>query len=264
MPWKSKKVIGTLRFCLWSSAKFSQAIITCSQNSKADLVNTYGVPESKISVISHGYDKDIFNSAIPDPALVKILLEGLGIHRPYLLHHGAIKPNKNLKRLIQAYRLLLERNRNLDFDLVLAGTLGWEYEEVLKAANDNAGSRGNVVLTGALSDADLVLLIKGATLAVIPSLYEGFCIPMVECMACGIPTIAANSSCLPEISGGVLRYFDPQSVEAIAACMQEVLEDDSLRKELIEKGRLRANAFGWRRCAKETLALLAQLARNDQ
>src|SRR5207302_1475811 len=111
----------------------------------------------------------------------------------------------------------------------------WEFDEVLAAANDS-GSRGNVVLTGAVSDADLAMLIKGASLAVIPSLYEGFCIPMVECMACGVPTIAANSSCLPEVSGGVLRYFDAQSVEAIAACMEDVLEDESLKKELIEKG----------------------------
>ena len=74
---------------------------------------------------------------------------------------------------------------------------------------DNTG-RGKVILTGALGDRDLSLLVRGASLEVIPSLYEGFCLPMVEAMACGVPTIASSSSCLPEISGGVLRYFDPE------------------------------------------------------
>ena len=89
-----------------------------------------------------------------------------------------------------------------------------------------------MILTGALSDPDLSLLVRGASLEVIPSLYEGFCLPMVEAMACGIPTIAANSSCLPEISGGVLRYFDPYSIEDIAACMEAVLLSRDLQAEL--------------------------------
>ena len=80
-----------------------------------------------------------------------------------------------------------------------------------------------------LDDSDLALLIKGASLAVVPSLYEGFSLPMVESMACGVPTIASNTSCLPEISGNALAYFDPLSVEDMAACMYAVLRDSELR-----------------------------------
>jgi glycosyltransferase involved in cell wall biosynthesis len=94
-----------------------------------------------------------------------------------------------------------------------------------------------------------------------PSLYEGFCLPMVEAMACGIPTVAANSSCLPEISGGVLRYFDPYSVDEMTVCMEEVLQSSDLRAELIGRGKQRAQQFSWELCAQQTLDVVEQVAR---
>jgi len=118
-----------------------------------------------------------------------------------------------------------------------------------------------VILTGALSDHDLSLLLRGAELEVVPSLYEGFCLPMIEAMACGVPTVAANSSCLPEISGGVLRYFDPCSVAEMAASMEEVLRSSDLRAELIVRGRQRARQFSWELCAQQTLDVVAQVVR---
>jgi glycosyltransferase involved in cell wall biosynthesis len=264
MPSYSRKISAMLRFLLRSSAKYSHMLITDSICSKQDLVNIYGVPEFKISVVYLGFDKSNFNLESPDPDAQRKLFGKFAIHRPYIIHHGVLQPRKNLTRLIQAYRLLLERNRNLDLDLVLAGPSGWQYQELLTTANRTAGAKGQVIFTGALSDTDLALLIKGASLAVIPSLYEGFCLPMVESMACGIPTIAANSSCLPEVSGGVLRYFNPQSIDEMAACMQEALENEDLRKELSEKGLRRAGDFDWQRCAAETLSILARCARNGK
>jgi len=258
----SKRANRLLRFFYWSAAKLSQHVITDSIHSKADLIRLYNVPESKVSVVYLGCDHENFNNQPVDPGRQQALLKRLGIARPYLVHHGVIKGYKNLKRLIQAYRLVLERNRNLDFDLVLAGPLGWEYDEILAEAKNCEGSRARVVFTQALSDSDLAMLVKGAVLAVIPSLYEGFCLPMVESMACGTPTIAADSSCLPEVSGGVLRYFDPLSIEAMAATLEEVLESESLRRELGDKGRLRAAEFEWRRCAEQTLQILVREVRD--
>ncbi|HYX68631.1 MAG TPA: glycosyltransferase family 1 protein [Terriglobales bacterium] len=259
----SRRVGALLRFCLWWSVHSSRAIISVSQRSKRDIVDVYGVPESKITVIYHGYDKSAFNAAPADAGLTQALLRDLGIRKPYLLHHGVIKPQKNLRRLIQAYRLLRQRNRNLDLDLVLAGPLGWEYQDVLAEATRDPGA-GAVILTGALDRPRLAALVKGARLVVVPSLYEGFCLPLVESMACGVPTIAANNSCLPEISGGGLRYFDPYSLDEMAACMEEALEKNDVRNELIEKGTKRAQEFDWRRCAEQTLALLAQHARRGR
>lgn len=255
VPWNSRRITATLRFCLWSAARFSRAIITDSLWSKQDLIHTYGLAESKVAVVNLAYNRERFNTAPPDPQLLGPLKSKLGIQKPYILHHGVIKPSKNLSRLIQAYERMAERNRNLELQLVLAGPAGWDYDDVLQAANR---SGGKVILTGALSDDDLAMLVKGASLEAISSLYEGFCIPMVEAMACGVPTIAASSSCLPEISGGVLRYFNPESVEEMSACMEEVLESGDLRKEMAEKGPVRAQQFDWRRCAEETLAVLKQ------
>ena len=256
MPSHSRRVRLLQRLVVWWSAKFSRAIITDSECSKRDLVSLYGLPESKVSVVYLGYDGAIFNSAPPDLKSQTSLRKKLGITRPYLLHHGTIQPRKNLKRLMEAYRLILARNRNLDLDLVLAGPLGWEYEETVAAAKNGNEGRGRVLMPGPLADFDLATLIKGASLAVVPSLYEGFCLPMVEAMASGAPTVVANASCLPEISGGVLRYFDPRSVEDMAACLEQVLESEGTRKDLAEKGKKRAACFSWQRCAEETVAVL--------
>ncbi len=258
MPSHSRKVTVLQRSLLWFATRMAQTIITDSECSKNDLLKLYGLPESKVKVVYLGYDKGVFNDVAPDPELQKALLANLGVQKPYILHHGTIQPRKNLKRLIQAYRLLLDRNPNLEFDLVLAGALGWEYEEILAAATNGAGEKGRILLSGTLGAPDLALLIQGASLVVIPSLYEGFCLPMVEAMACGVPVIAANTSCLPEVSGGVLKYFDPSSMEEMTACMEQTLEDEQLRKTLAEEGTKRAAFFDWHRCAEETLAVFRE------
>lgn len=259
-PWESR-VARTLRFLLWSAARTSRAIITVSEHSKADLLNVYGLPEARVHVVYNGCDHDLFNAQAPDPSLLQATKKKLGIDGPYILNYGAMRPNKNLNRLIRAYRRLLRVNSNLRLDLVLAGAQDSSYQEAARAVEQGDGSRGRVILTGVLHQRDLVNVIKGASLAVFPSLYEGFCLPMIECMACGTPTIASRSSCLPEISGGVLRYFDPTSEEEISACMDTVLEDGDLRRALSERGRARAAQFEWRRCAQQTLAILARVAR---
>jgi glycosyltransferase involved in cell wall biosynthesis len=261
MPCFPRRITALLKFLLTRSAKASAAIITVSENSKRDIVRLCGVDESKIHVVYEGYDRALFHDAVPDPAQLQALLARLGIQRPYILHHGAIQPRKNLVRLIAAYQHMLDQNNSLDFDLVMAGPQAWQFEETVIAAQGNAGSSGRVVLTGALGDQDLSLLLRGATLEVVPSLYEGFCLPMVEAMACGIPTLAANSSCLPEVSGGVLRYFDPYSVEDMAACMREALLSQDLRAELSVRGKAHVQQFSWELCTEETLAVVEKVVR---
>jgi glycosyltransferase involved in cell wall biosynthesis len=261
MPSHAPRVTLLLRWLLWWIAKFSRAIITDSECSRKDLIEIYGLPESKVSVIYLGYDKAVFNSEPAVAEQLQALRKRLNITRPYIVHHGTIQPRKNLQRLIATYRLLLSRNHDLDLDLVLAGNLGWECQEIVAAADASSGV-GHVILPGVLGNADLALLVKGAELAVMPSLYEGFCLPMVECMACGTPTIAANTSCLPEISGGTLLYFDPTSVDDMADCMGRGLQDSGLRRDLIIGGTKRAGDFDWTRCAQETLDILKKHARN--
>jgi glycosyltransferase involved in cell wall biosynthesis len=261
MPCFPRRITLLLRFLLSRSARSSAAIITVSENSRQDIVRLCGVPPSKVHMVCEGYDRAFFHDAPPDPGKLKALRARLGIGRPYVLHHGAVQPRKNLPRLIAAYAELLARNPKLDLDLVLAGPLAWQFEETVAAAKRACIGRAKVVLTGALSDQNLSLLLRGAEMEVIPSLYEGFCLPMVEAMACGVPTIAAIGSCLPEVSGGVLRYFDPYSVEEMAASMEEVLRSSDLRAELTGRGKQRARQFSWELCAQQTLDVVAQVAR---
>jgi glycosyltransferase involved in cell wall biosynthesis len=263
MPTHSSKVTAMQQMFFRGCARFSQAIITPSEHSKKDIVTLLGVPEEKVTVIYEACDRAIFNSAPVDETALASLHLRLGIKKPYLIHHGTIQPRKNLKRLIEAFRLMLARDSNLDFDLVLAGQLGWASDEIVDAATSSRGSTGRVILTGVLADADLALLIKGASLAVIPSLYEGFSLPMVEAMACGVPTVASQTSCLPEISGNALSYFDPLSVEDMAQCMRSVLCNAQLSQRLRQDGMARAQEFSWERCARETLKVLLRVGGAD-
>ena len=257
-PSHSRPVVWQQQYFLRAAAGRSKRIITVSECSKTDLVNVLGLPEERIQVVYNGVDKTVFHEQPASEEEQRQLLNKIGVKRRYIFHHGTIQPRKNLVRLIQAYRLLRAKNPNLDLDLVLVGALGWQYEETVRIAKRDG--RGRVILAGTLEDQEIALLLKGASLVVVPSLYEGFCLPMVEAMACGAPVIAAKTSCLPEISGGVLRYFDPLAIEDMAACMEQVLEDSSVRNSLIERGRQQAARFDWRRCAQETLAVLRQTA----
>jgi glycosyltransferase involved in cell wall biosynthesis len=260
MPSHSKKVSAMQRLLMKGCARFSRAIITSSECSKEDIVALLGVPREKVSVVHDGCDRALFNAMPAGTAALASMRSRFGLERPYILHHGTIQPRKNLKRLIEAFRLMLARNRSLDLDLLLAGQAGWGSEEVFNTAIGGQG-RGNVILAGTVSEADLVLLIKGAELAVVPSLYEGFSLPMIESMACGTPTIASRTSCLPEISGNVLTYFDPLSIDDMAMCLQSALGDSQMRERLRENGIARASKFTWERCAQETLDILIKTGR---
>jgi glycosyltransferase involved in cell wall biosynthesis len=241
----------------WISAKWSQKIFTDSENSKRDLVETYDLQPEKVSVIYLGYNASIYKPSKHDSPTEGRLMDVHGVRRPYILHHGMVQQRKNLVRLIKAYRAYISKRKNYGIQLVLAGGFGWGSDEIRMEAQKKSGYSG-IIFTGPLQDSELAGLIRGASLCVIPSLYEGFCLPLVEAMACGAPTIASNSSCIPEVSGQILRYFDPFSIEEIATRIEQALEDTSLREELRQRGLKRASEFSWKRCAQETLhALMA-------
>ncbi len=239
-------------FLTWASAKLARRIITISEWSKRDLVEVYGLDPAKVEVTYLGYDKRLYNDTPPDGEASAALLSRFGIRRPFVLHHGMVQLRKNLVRLIQAWDCVHEVCKDFDAQLVLVGPMGFGHEEILKA-REASPNREQIILTGALPDAELAALVKNASLCMIPSLYEGFCLPMVEAMACGVPTAASNSSCIPEVSGGALEYFNPFSVEEMAEVIRRVLEDSDLRDRLRQKSLARAGYFSWERCARETL-----------
>jgi glycosyltransferase involved in cell wall biosynthesis len=139
MPSHSAPVSAMQRVLLKGCARFSRTIITSSECSKRDIVTHLGVAEEKVIVIHDGCDQSLFNPDPPDIAALAALRGRLGIEKPYLLHHGTIQPRKNLKRLIQAFDLLLADNPDLDFDLVLAGQRGWASDDVVNASAERRG-----------------------------------------------------------------------------------------------------------------------------
>src|SRR5882724_8348848 len=251
-----------LHMMTWLNAKLATKIITISSWSKRDLIEVYGLNPADVEVTYLGYDKQQYNEAPADDGASAALLGRFGIRRSFILHHGMVQLRKNVHRLIQAWDRIRKRHKDLDAQLVLAGPMGFGHEEILRI-REASPNRDEIILTGALPDTELATLVKSAFLCVIPSLYEGFCLPMVEAMACGVPTVASNSSCMPEVSGGVLEYFDPLSVEQMAETMVRVLEDSDLRKSLREKGVQRAAEFSWQRCAQETLRVFAATVAGD-
>jgi glycosyltransferase involved in cell wall biosynthesis len=248
-----RRTVYSLIAQFWIAAKYSKKIITDSHHSKKDIVETFGIDPDKIAVVYLGYETAVFNTVPPDPNAQELLLKQLGITRPYIIHHGLVQSRKNLLRLIRAYKILQNQWKG-SFDLVLAGGIGHGAREM--QAEASSLTEGRVIFTGPLSDERLGMLLKKASLAVIPSLYEGFCLPIVEAMASGIPTIGANNSCIPEVSGSVLRYFDAYSEEEMASVMDEVLSSSDLQCQLKQAGLQRASEFTWEKCARETLKVL--------
>lgn len=244
----------------WVNARLAKSVMTISEWSRRDIVEVYGIPPEKVQVTYLGYDKAIYNTNSIAPEISGAVLERYGIRRPFILHHGMVQRRKNLCRLIQAWDRVLERNRTLDVQLVLAGPMGLGHEEV-RRMRESSPNGGQVVLTGPVLENDLAVIIKDACLSVFPSLYEGFCLPMVESMACGVPAVVSNSSCLPEVSGGVLEYFDPLSVEEMSQTIQGALEDSELRERLRREGLVRAAEYSWERCARETLRIFEDSVR---
>jgi glycosyltransferase involved in cell wall biosynthesis len=241
-------------YVTWLSAKLAKRVITISEWSKRDLVEIYRLDPARVEVTYLGYDKRLYNEVPPDPEASAALLNRFGIRRPFVLHHGMVQLRKNIHRLIHAWDRVMERNRSFDAQLVLAGSMGLGHEQILHVREASA-NRDQIILTGALSDTELAMLVKNASLCIIPSLYEGFCLPMVEAMACGVPTVASSSSCIPEVSGGALEYFDPYSVEEISEVVRRALEDSELRVRLRHRGLARVCDFSWHRCARETLRI---------
>lgn len=215
-------------------------IIAVSQATKADLIDFYHTPESKITVLYEGVDS-IFKPT-PNPAIRDKYNLG---PTPYIFSISTIQPRKNYVRLIQALAALP------DYNLVIAGGPGWLHEPIYAEA-DKPGVKGRVKFIGFVPDSDLPALYSEAAAFAYPSLYEGFGLPLLEAMACGTPTLTSTTSCLPEVAGDAAILVDPLSIEAIASGLQQTLAQ---RDSLIPKGLQRAAQFRWSDVARQLLSL---------
>jgi len=234
------------------NARAATHLIADSSATKRDLVERYGTEPDKITVVYPGYDGTTFQP-VRDEGTIEAVKAKYNIAGHYILFVGTLQPRKNLTRLIEAFSNIQHPTSNIQ--LVIAGKKGWLYHDIFRQV-EKLGLGEGVVFTGYVPEGDLPALMSGARLFVFPSLYEGFGLPVLEAMACGVPVVCSNASSLPEVAGDAAVLVDPLDVEGMAAAMERVLGNNELRAELIERGFEQAGKFSWEKCARETLKVL--------
>jgi glycosyltransferase involved in cell wall biosynthesis len=231
------------------------AIITVSEQSKADILRYLPVKAEDVTVVPEAAGP---RYRPMEPARSEEVLLRLGISFPYILYVGSIEARKNLARLLEAYAQL--RCWSQKWKLVIVGAPKWKYTPIFDKLQQ-LQLASEVHFTGHVADEDLPALYNGAAVFVFPSLYEGFGLPVLEAMACGVPVITSNCSSLPEVAGDAALLVEPRDVNAIAAAMRRVLEEFDVAAELRAKGLARARQFTWERTAKETIAVYTKATR---
>lgn len=248
-----------LRLTVRHSVRRAARVLTLSEHTRNDVIETYGIDGPRVEVIPIAASPK-FKPVSDDKELQRVR-QIYRITSDYILSVGSIQPRKNLVRLVRAYSLL--RNK-LGADklpkLVFVGKRAWLYDETLRALED-ASLGDSVVLTGYVPESDLPALYSGATCFVYPSIFEGFGLPPLEAMQCGTPVIIGNRTSLPEVVGDAAFAVDPFDIDAIAAAIEQLLNKPTLRDELRVKGLERAKIFDWSETARRTLRVYEQVAR---
>jgi len=229
------------------SVQRADHILADSIATKQDLVNLYHTLPEKITVLYSGVEtrfQRIANVAHLDRVRAKYHLSST----PFIFSVGTVQPRKNYSRLIQAVARL--RNAGMDIDLVIAGGRGWLENPIYQAVADNKLPQ-HVHFIGFVDDDDLPALYSLAHLTALPSLYEGFGIPVLESMACGTPVLTSNISSLPEVAGDAALTITPTNLDELCENLTRLVTDDTLRKLLIERGYEQAKQFTWTAAAQQ-------------
>ena len=228
-------------------------IIAVSESTKRDLVSLVGADERKITCVYEAAGPQ-FRPA--GAAAITSVRQRYGLMGDYLLFVSTIEPRKNIPFLLQAYARMRETwpQGSEPPRLVLAGHKGWLYESIF-AMRDELHLGDAVLCTGGVAVEDLPALYSGARAFVLPSLYEGFGLPVLEAMSCGAPVITSNTSSLPEVAGDAAILVSPQDLYGLAAAMQRLSLDEGLRMQMSVRGAAQAARFSWERAARETLAV---------
>jgi glycosyltransferase involved in cell wall biosynthesis len=240
-----------MRLTVRQTARRAAHIITVSEYSRADISRTYGIAPERITVTPEAASASFF--PVTNETELKKIRESYGIQERYILSLCSIQPRKNLVRLIEAYSYLRSVRPGVKLpQLVLAGKRGWLDSETFRAAERSALGK-EIVFTGYVPERDLAGLYSGAICFVYPSYFEGFGLPIVEAMQCGVPVIAGNRTSIPEIAGDAGLLFDPFDTQALVSALTQVIDDPEFRAELSVKGLQRAQTFDWKTTAQMTL-----------
>lgn len=234
----------------------SDAILTVSEFSKADICRELSLPEDKVFV-SKLAAEDIYTPV--DKTLAKAYIrEKYGIEDDFFLYVGGFNPRKNIKSLLLAYAYIKERLKKC-YKIVILGKQGKSYDDLvnlshkLKISND-------CIFTGFIPVDDMPLFYNAASVFVYPSLYEGFGLPVVESMACGTPVITSNITSLPEVVGDAAITVYPDDYEAIGNNMLQLVEDEMLYETMRAKALERASLYSWDKTVKDTIEVYKSVA----
>jgi glycosyltransferase involved in cell wall biosynthesis len=248
-----------MRLTVRHTARRAAHIITLSEYSKRDIMQTYGIAPERITVTPAAASP--FFAPVTDEKELARVRHLYGIEGDYILSVGSIQPRKNLSRLIAAYARLRRAQPGAKLpQLVLAGKCAWLYGETLGTIEQLEVSK-SVILTGYVPEEHLPALYSGAVCFVYPSYFEGFGLPPLEAMKCGSAVIVGNQTSLPEVVGDAALLVDPYDVDEIASAMEQIIRDSSLRSQLRAKGLEQAKRFDWRDTARKTLLVYKQAAR---
>lgn len=237
-----------VRFLKTNTPKFlkkAKSVVTVSQFSKDDIVKHYKTDVGKIDIVHNGV-KDVFRQLSYDEK--NTIKEKYAEGREYFMYVGAIQPRKNLIALLKAFSIFKKRLQS-NMKLVITGRLAWKNEAFLQLMKTYK-HRADVVLTGYLPEEELAAVLGSAYALVYPSLFEGFGVPVVEAMKCGVPVLTSEKTSMEEAGGDAALYFNPKDHQDIADKMMLIYKDESLRKQLIEKGILNAGKYSWEKSAE--------------
>lgn len=248
-PKRRKKIHGSFfRLMIKLSVFKADCIVAVSENTKKDILRIFKGLRTDVECIYQG-----FSSIYSTDGISKELNEKSGVKTPYFLFVSTIEPSKNVERLIDAFCSFSSKAEK-KFSLYLSGKLGWGYATVLQKIKTESENH-LVEYVGYIKDDELVDLYRHAFAFIYPSLYEGFGIPPLEAMACGVPVLCSNNSSLPEVVGDAAITFDPYCIEEIESAMKQISMDLKLRGELINRGYSQCKRFSWNTTALKTFSI---------
>ncbi|HYJ46045.1 MAG TPA: glycosyltransferase family 1 protein, partial [Pyrinomonadaceae bacterium] len=248
-----------LRLTVRRTARQAARIIVPSEHTRRDILETYRVGPERVSVTPLAAPAHF--APVEDEREIERVRRLYGIEGDYVLAVGSIQPRKNLTRLVHAYSLLRRARPQVKLPhLVLVGKRAWLYGDTLRAIKEH-GIEALTVLTGYVSEEHLPALYSGALCFIYPSYFEGFGLPPLEAMQCGVPVIAGDRTSLPEVVGPAGLLVDPFDPEALASGLARMIDDAGLRARLRARGIERARRFSWHETARLTLKIYEQAAR---
>jgi glycosyltransferase involved in cell wall biosynthesis len=250
-PQRRKLLHGMyFRHMIRYSAYHADLVITVSENTANDLRCLFSNSNVPVRTIYQGYNR-MFRKM--DVVQTEGILSQLGLEHPFFLFVGTIEPSKNIERLIDAFRLF-SCNAKRPFELIIVGKRGWDVKTIFRAI-EKVSVSCRVRYLGYIDNEKLRALYSGARAFIYPSLYEGFGLPPLEAMSCETPVACSNASSIPEAVGDAAILFDPLDVNSIAAALHQISNDETLRSDLIRKGRKRLEMFAWHDSARKVLSI---------